>query len=128
MLPKSLSSCSTWICFIDSLFLSIFQTALQTLELFLFLLSLAFYDISDKFTVFLCICAPHQSSHVLSSSSSSSHSCPGWLFGKKMPSLLCLCHSTCQKVSSSVIHSVSLCERVKSSCKSCCKADIIDCC
>ena len=63
-----------------------FQTALQILEVILFLLSLSltFHDISDKFTVYLClfICAPHQTAIALSSSS---------LFAlvvdKKMPSL-----------------------------------------
>ena len=46
-------------------FLSTFQTALQTLELFLFLTSLTFYDISDKFAVLslFFISTPHQSSH-----------------------------------------------------------------
>ena len=44
-------------------FLSTFQTSLQTLELFLFLFFLAFYDISDKFTVFLFL-----SLHLYSSS------------------------------------------------------------
>ena len=49
-------------------FLSTFQTTLQTLELFLFLLSLTFYGLYDNFTIVcLClfICAPHQSSHCI---------------------------------------------------------------
>ena len=73
-----------------------FQTILQTLELFLFFaLSLTFYDISDKFTVFLYlfICALHKSSH-----------CTVFFFTLLSWLLVRRCHhfdcvpSTCQKV------------------------------
>ena len=100
------------------IFLSTFQTALQTLELFLVLLSLTFYGISDKFTVYLClvICTPHKSSH-----------CTLLLFhilvivvGKKMSSFS-MFFSTCQKVLLSST-TQSLCEKVKGSCKCCYKS------
>ena len=57
----------------------------------LFALSLAFYDISDKFTVclYLFICVPHQSNHC---TAFFFFTLLPWVVWKKMPPLL-LCHT-----------------------------------
>ena len=101
-----------------SLSFPLFQTALQTLELFLTFCSLAFYDISDSLPLFVSI-----SSSVLlikaaiTLSSSFSLSYPGLLVRRCylfdcVPALVrkfFFCHP------------LSLCERVNGCCKSYCK-------